>query len=154
MQKSLQQRGVEPLAPAYSSACGQMRYYQQALERHEAMQQGRGTTLPVTIHALRIGDVALASNRFEYLLDFGDRIKARSPAVQTFVVQLAGEGSYLATERAERGGGYGAWFASALVGSEGGQMIVEESLRLIDAFFAAGAPATAPVTSRSPAPQS
>jgi hypothetical protein len=128
----LQQGGADPLSPEASSCAGQLRYYQRALERGA----GPAGTLPVEIHALRLGEMALVSNRFEFMLDFGDRIRGRSPAEQTFVVQLAGDGSYLATDRAERGGGYGAWFASALVGSDGGQMIVEESLRLIGELFA------------------
>jgi hypothetical protein len=85
----------------------------------------------VHLHAVRIGDLAVAANQFEYLLDFAERIKARSPALQTCVAQLAGEGSYLATERAERGGGYGAWFASTALDHHGGQQIVEELLRLL-----------------------
>ena len=35
--------------------------------------------------------LAIATNRFELCLDFGIRIKARSKAVQTFVVQIAGQ---------------------------------------------------------------
>jgi len=46
--------------------------------------------MPVEIHVIRLGDMAIATNRFELYLDFGIRIKARSKAVQTFVVQLAG----------------------------------------------------------------
>jgi len=54
--------------------------------------------MPVEIHAIRLGDMAIATNRFELYLDFGIRIKARSKAVQTFVVQLAGPS--LKTEKA------------------------------------------------------
>jgi len=136
--KVLGHEGADPLSPEFSSCAGQLRYYQRALERHEGMASGRNTTVPVVIHALRLGDAAMVSNRFEFMLDFGERIKARSPAVQTFVVQLAGDGSYLATDRAERAGGYGAWFASTLVGHDGGQLIVEESLRMIEGMFGDG----------------
>ena len=94
------------------------------------------TVLPAHVHVVRIGDVAICSNRFEFLLDLGERIKARSPAEQTFVVQLAGEGGYLAPERAVEGGGYGAWFASTPVSPEGGDLLVEESIRQIIALFA------------------
>jgi hypothetical protein len=82
--------------------------------------------------------VAFCSNRFEFLLDFGERIKARSRAVQTFVVQLAGEGSYLATARSEEAGSYGAWYASTAVGSAGGDRLVEESVARVNALFADG----------------
>lgn len=70
-----------------------------------------------------------------YFVDFGMRIKARSKAVQTFIIQLAGNGSYLPTERAMRGGGYGAYVASTPIGPDGGQMIVEECLKNIDELF-------------------
>jgi hypothetical protein len=93
--------------------------------------------VPVEIHALRVGDTALATNPFELFLDYGLRIKARSPAAQTMVVQLAaGTGSYLPTERAVRGGGYGAMPAVSAVGPEGGQELVEETLRMIGELFA------------------
>lgn len=134
--KALTDAGADRLSPELSSCLGQLKYYQRAWERHREIVSGRNVTLPVEIHALRMGDVAMVSNRFEFMLDFGERIKARSPAVQTFVVQLAGDGSYLPTERAQRAGGYGAWFASTLVGSEAGQLIVDESLRLIENLFA------------------
>ncbi len=122
---------VNPFNVGHSSCIGQRGYYQHMLELHRAMVAGRVPPLPVHLHAVRIGDLAVAANQFEYLLDFAERIKARSPALQTCVAQLAGEGSYLATERAERGGGYGAWFASTALDHHGGQQIVEESLRLL-----------------------
>ena len=47
-------------------------------------------TMPVEVHVLRLGDIAMATNPFECYLDFGLQIKAHSRAIQTFVVQLAG----------------------------------------------------------------
>jgi hypothetical protein len=44
--------------------------------------------------------VAVATNEFELYTDSGVQMKARSPAVQTFVIQLSGPGSYLLTARA------------------------------------------------------
>jgi hypothetical protein len=87
--------------------------------------------LPVEVHVVRLGDVVFATNPFELYLDYGMRIKARSPAGQTFLVQLAGSGTYLPTERSVKGGAYGGEPASTLVGPEGGQELVEETLRLI-----------------------
>jgi hypothetical protein len=85
--------------------------------------------LPVELHVLRVGDAAFATNPFECFLDFGLRIKARSPAPQTFCVQLAaGYEGYLPTARAVRGGHYGAEVASNEVGPEGGQMLVNRTL--------------------------
>ncbi|MDD5678470.1 MAG: hypothetical protein PHW60_10835 [Kiritimatiellae bacterium] len=83
------------------------------------------------MHVLRMGEVAFATNRFELFLDYGIRIKARSPAVQTFLVQLAGEGSYLPTEKAVAGKGYGSGVYDNEVGPEGGQVLVEETIKAI-----------------------
>ncbi len=126
--------GTDPFSHGFTWAYAQRHYYVKALERH-AMQKAGNVEMPVTVHAMRIGDVAMCTNRFEYYLDFGQRIKARSPALQTFVVQLAGEGGYLPTARSVAGGGYGSWFASAPASDAAGTKIVEESLRLINQWF-------------------
>ncbi|MGB2820340.1 MAG: hypothetical protein WBF17_05125, partial [Phycisphaerae bacterium] len=62
-------------------------------------------------------------------------IKARSKAVQTFVVQLVGPGTYLPTERAVRGGHYSAIVHSSLVGPEGGQVLVDRTVELVDSLW-------------------
>jgi hypothetical protein len=92
--------------------------------------------MPVEVHVIRIGDVAITTNPFELYLDYGFRIKGRSPAVQTFVVQLTGSGSYLPPARSVVGGSYGAVPASTLIGPEGGQELVEKTLEMINAEFA------------------
>ena len=92
--------------------------------------------VPAEVHVVRLGDVVLATNPFELFLDYGLRIKARSPAAQTILVQLAGHGMYLPTERAVRGGGYGAMPAVSAAGPEGGAELVEETLALIGELFA------------------
>jgi len=92
--------------------------------------------LPAEVHALRIGEVAMVTNPFELYLDYGVRIKGRSPATQTFVLQLAGGGSYLPTRRAVAGGGYGAIASTCVVGPEAGDRLVEASLELLEALWA------------------
>lgn len=89
----------------------------------------------IEIHTVRIGDIAIATNPFELYLDYGIRMKARSPAVQTFVVQLAGSGHYLPTQRSIEGRAYGAIPASNVVGPKGGQELVEHTLRLINGMW-------------------
>jgi len=90
----------------------------------------------VELHAVRLGDVAFATNPFELFLDYGARIKARSPARQTLLVQLAcGTGGYLPTGRAAARGGYGATMASAVVGPRGGDRLVEESVKALRALW-------------------
>ena len=93
-------------------------------------------TMPVEVHVIRVGDMVFATNRFELYVDYGARIKARSKAAQTFVVQLAGQASYLPTKRSIDGGAYGAVPESTLVGPEGGQMLVDRTVELIDKLFA------------------
>jgi hypothetical protein len=89
---------------------------------------------PMEFHVLRLGDLAMATSPFELYLDYGIRIQARSPAVPTMLVQLScGASGYLPTARAVQGGGYSA--DKFLVGPEGGQMLVEETLRQIQALF-------------------
>jgi len=96
------------------------------------------TRLPVELHAIRLGDVAIATNPFECYLDYGIRIKARSPAVQTFLVQLAGPASYLPTARSIRGRGYGSAPSSSIVGPEGGDELVEWTVRAMGEAFETG----------------
>ena len=90
----------------------------------------------VESHVVRFGDVAFTTNPFELFLDYGNRIKARSYAAQTFVVQLCcGKGGYLPTEKAERAGHYSAYVTSGNVGHEGGDLYVRETLKEINAMF-------------------
>ena len=105
-----------------------------AINRFEL--QKRESKLPMELHALRIGDVAFASNRFELYMDFQHRLQARSPFTQTFIVQLAGQpgedgGTYLCTERGAWGKGYSASMFCNLVSPQGGQELVEETLRVL-----------------------
>ena len=74
----------------------------------------------------------MATNPFELYLDYGMRMKARSPAIQTFLIQLSnGSYGYLPPYRSTVGGSYGAEPASTLIGPEGGQELVENTLELI-----------------------
>jgi len=91
---------------------------------------------PVEVHVIRLGDVAIATNPFELYLDYGIRIKARSRAVQTFLVQLAcGAGLYLPTPKAIRGGHYSTTLHTAPVGPEGGRELVEHTVAAINALW-------------------
>ncbi len=88
------------------------------------------------LHCLRLGDTALAFNPFELFLEYGQRIKARSRAKQTLLVQLAGDsGGYLPTRRAVEHGGYGAMVISNKVGPEGGDVLVEETVGVVNSLF-------------------
>jgi len=98
-----------------------------------AKRYGEGLkTRPAELHVIRLGEVALATNPFEYYLDFGVYIKARSRAVQTFLVQLAGSGTYVPSRRSTEGGGYGSIPASNPVGYPGGWEFAERTIALIE----------------------
>ena len=81
------------------------------------------------------GDVAFATNPFEYYLDYGIQIKARSPAPQTFLVQLAGAGTYVPSPRSTLGGGYGSLPASNPVGAEGGGVLRDRTVELLREYW-------------------
>jgi hypothetical protein len=111
-----------------------MTWFGDVLKRYE--KQKAKPDYETEIHVLRIGDAVICTNQFELFTDYGIRIQARSKALQTFVVQLAGPGTYLATEKAIRGGGYSAVCQSNIVGSEGGQILVDRTVKLIDEMWA------------------
>ncbi len=90
----------------------------------------------IELHTVRIGDAVVSTSPFELFLDFGNRIRARSPAAQTFLIQLAGDSlGYLPTEKAELGGHYSAYVSSGVIGHEGGDILVEEALGEIRRLF-------------------
>ena len=100
-------------------------------------EQAHTKTHPMELHVLRVGDIAFATNRFELYMDFQHRMQARSPFEQTFIVQLCAQptdngGGYLCTQRAEEGRGYSAIIYSTTVSPEGGQELVNETLRQLN----------------------
>jgi hypothetical protein len=111
------------------------RWNQSVVDRYESQQAGTAGTYTMELHVLRLGDVAIATNEFELYTDYGVQIKARSPAVQTFVIQLTGSAGYLPSERAVRGGGYGAVIQSSRIGPEGGQILVDRTIDAIRAMW-------------------
>ncbi|MDF2721146.1 MAG: hypothetical protein K0Q59_821 [Paenibacillus sp.] len=94
-------------------------------------RQKEHATLPAEVHVLRLGEVLFASVPFEYYLDYGIQIKVRSPATQTFLVQLAGPGTYVPSPRSLLGGGYGSTAPSNPIGAEGGQELAEHIVQTI-----------------------
>jgi hypothetical protein len=108
--------------------------WQRVLKAYET--QAEEPTFEMELHVLRLGDIALATNPFELFLDYGLRMKARSKAQQTFLAQLAcGRGGYLATRKAVAGSGYGAMIVDGPVGPEGGEVLVERTLSLINGMW-------------------
>jgi hypothetical protein len=100
------------------------------------MLQEKVDTLPVESHIIRLGTIAIATNPFELFLDFGNQIKARSSAEQTFLIQLAnGTEGYLPTAKAESNGHYSAFIGSGQVGHIAGEQLVRETLQNIREMF-------------------
>lgn len=117
-----------------TAAYRRVQWYEGVAKRY-AIQQ-KQPRLPIQVHVLRLGGVALATNPFEYYVDFGMQIKARSAAIQTLLVQHAGAGTYLPSDRAVTGKSYGAVPASTPVGPEGGRELVDWTINAIKQMWA------------------
>ncbi len=103
---------------------------------HRIELQEEVNTFPIEMHVIRLGNIAIATNPFELFLDYGNQIKARSVAEQTFLIQLAnGYEGYLPTEKAEKGGHYSAFISSGGAGHEGGDILVRRTLEEIKKLF-------------------
>lgn len=111
----------------------QMLWYRDASKRFE--HQYKNPKFDAEIHAIRLGDIVISTNPFEMFTEYGMRIQGRSRAVQTFVVQLAGAGNYLTTDKAVKGGGYSVIMQSSFVGPEGGDIIVDRMVSLINSMW-------------------
>lgn len=101
-------------------------------------EQDKQSFYPVELHVIRLGDVAFATNPFELYMDYGFRIEGRSKAKQTFIIQLSGgdNGGYLPTKRAVEGKAYRGYSAMVNnVGPEGGQVLVDETVTLINSLW-------------------
>ena len=108
---------------------------QRVLRNRESQQ--KTPTAATEIHAVRLGNVAFVTNTFELFMDYMHRIQGRSPFEQTFIIQLTGSdravaAGYLPTARAVANRGYSACvYCSDLISPEGGQRLVDESLRML-----------------------
>jgi len=102
-------------------------------------EQRQNPNFAAELHVMRIGDIALATNPFELFTDYGFQIKARSQAHQTFLVQIACDyGLYLPTARAIRGRGFSAQVGTVIVGPDGGKMLVEQTVEMVNALWTNG----------------
>ncbi|MBQ3493681.1 MAG: hypothetical protein IJA88_06195 [Clostridia bacterium] len=111
-----------------------MHVYAGTVVRYELQQ--KVNTFKEEIHIIRFGDIAIATNPFELFLDYGNQIRARSKAKQTFLIQLAcGADGYLPTKKAEQGSHYSAYVSSGYTGHVGGDILVRETLERINKKF-------------------
>lgn len=124
-----EKRWYVPATQAYR----RMNWFKGVIRRYD--HQKTHPTSPVELHTIRLGDIAFAFNPFEYYLDFGVQIKVRSPALQTFLVELAGPGSYIPSRRSTKGGGYGSVPASNPIGPDGGQILADKTITLLRSLW-------------------
>ena len=112
-----------------------LRRAQRVIYRFE--QQGEDPRYSMDLHVIRLGDIAIATNPFELFLDYGLQMKARSKATHTFVLELSGDRgpNYLPTAKAVAGGHYGAMIMDNIVGPEGGQILVDRTVELINGMW-------------------
>ncbi len=108
---------------------------QEVVDRFEKQKTNPQPMYTVEAHVLRIGDIAVCTNPFELYTEFGIQLKARSKALQTFIIQLVGPGTYVPTKKATEGGHYSAIVQSNRVGYEGGQELVDNTLNMVNSFW-------------------
>ena len=117
----------------YNDVAGLQRYLG-IIQRYAYQEQNE--TIDTEIHVIRMGTIAFATSPFELFLDYGNQIKARAFAEQTFLIQLCnGSEGYLPTKKAEGHGHYSAFIASGQCGHEGGDYLVRETLKDINKMF-------------------
>jgi len=112
-----------------------IKWHEGIMDRFDAQEKNPNKPYESEIHLIRLGEVAICTNAFELFTEFGVRMKARNKALQTFVIQLAGPGTYLPTMHAVRGGSYSAIIQSNDVGPEAGDILVEETVRGLNTFW-------------------
>ncbi len=140
--KAVCQRHADIVAknPKADKSYIRMNYNEGVVRAYESQKGNPKPVFEVELHVLRIGDAVVCTNPFELFTDYGIQIKARSKAVQTFVVQLAnGPGNsrqYLPTEKAVRAGDYGTAILSCYVTPDGGQILVDRTVEIIDSLWA------------------
>ncbi|MBE6392240.1 MAG: hypothetical protein E7042_08625 [Lentisphaerae bacterium] len=110
---------------------------QAVIRRYEDQDANPNYIFPMNV--VRLGDIAIANNPFELYLYYGQNIKARSKAFQTFLVQLSGNGNYhagyLPSPDAEKFGGYGGLIINGQVGSDGGYKLADRTVEEINKLF-------------------
>ena len=116
-----------------------LRRYEQVMENYAK----NGKPVATGIHLVKMGPIAFFSCPFELYLAYQHRIQARSPFVQTFVVQLAASDTgesfgYLATQRAAENKGYSAIVYSCSVSPNGGQMLVDDAVARLRQIWETG----------------
>ena len=93
-------------------------------------------TTKVLIQTVRIGDLAICTLPFEVLVEIGLELKDKSPAADTFVVELANGGyGYLPTPEQHQFGGYETWLTTNKVQKDASVILVDNLLEMLGELF-------------------
>ena len=103
-----------------------------------AAEQDTVKELTFEMHVTRIGEVAFVTCPFELYLAYGQTIKARSAAAQTFVVTKCGSEGYLPTEASENSVGYSGGINVGKIGHVGGFRLCDAAVECINGMFQNG----------------
>src|SRR5690606_37068239 len=104
-------------------------------ERTLAMAKNPPTT-EVLIQTIRIGDLAICTLPFEVFVEIGLNLKEKSPAADTFTVELANGGyGYLPTPNQHKFGGYETWLGSNKVQKDASDILTTQLLEMLGEMF-------------------
>ena len=101
-----------------------------------AAEQDAVTVQETEVHVTRIGESAMVSCPFELYNAYGQAIKARSPAKQTFVATKCGNQGYLPTRASEETVGYSGGINVGKIGHEGGYILCDKAVEAIERAYA------------------
>ena len=100
-----------------------------------AAEQDSVTEFTFEMHVTRLGEIAFVTCPFELYLAYGQIIKARSAAVQTFIVEKCGSGGYVPTLASENSIGYSGGINVGKVGHEGAYRFCDLAVDCINGMF-------------------
>ena len=100
-----------------------------------AVEQDSVKEYTFEMHVTRLGEVAFVTCPFELYLAYGQIIKARSAAVQTFIVEKCGNGGYVPTQASENSVGYSGGINVGKVGHEGAYRFCDLAVDCINGMF-------------------
>ncbi len=93
-------------------------------------------TTKVLIQTIRIGDLAICAAPFELFVEIGLELKEKSPAADTFIVELANGGyGYLPTPEQHQFGGYETWLTTNKVQEDASVILVSNLLEMLGEIF-------------------
>jgi hypothetical protein len=92
--------------------------------------------LEFEVNVMRLGDVAFVTCPFELYLVYGQIIKARSLAKQTFVMELCnGDYGYIPSPAVVKSRSYGSGVNNGELGPDGGYIYCDAAVEAINRFF-------------------